>query len=40
MKKVAFQGWKNCVELKSGDFKLIVTTDVGPRVMGGFVGKN
>ena len=40
MKKVTFQGWKNCVELKSGDFKLIVTTDVGPRVMGGFVGKN
>ncbi len=40
MKKVAFQGWKNCVELKSGDFRLIVTTDVGPRVMGGFVGTN
>ena len=38
MKKVAFEGWKNCVELLSGDFKLIVTTDVGPRVIGGFVG--
>ncbi len=40
MKKVVFEGWKNCVELVSGDFKLIVSTDVGPRVMGGFVGKS
>ncbi len=40
MKKTAFQGWKNCVELESGDFRLIVTTDVGPRVIGGFIGKN
>ncbi|MBO4648026.1 MAG: hypothetical protein J5806_07710 [Lentisphaeria bacterium] len=38
MKKVTFEGWKNCVELVSGDFKLIVTTEIGPRVMGGFVG--
>lgn len=40
MKKVAFEGWKNCIELLSGDFKIIVSTDVGPRVMGGFVGKS
>ena len=38
MKKVTFEGWKNCVELQSGDFKLIVTTEIGPRVMGGFIG--
>ena len=40
MKKVAFEGWKNCVEIASGDFRLIVTTDVGPRIIGGFLGKN
>lgn len=40
MKKVTFAGWKNCVELRSGDFKLMVTTAVGPRVMGGFIGKS
>lgn len=40
MKKVAFKGWKNCIELVSGDFKIIVTTDVGPRVIAGFAGKN
>jgi len=38
MKKVTFEGWKNCIEMQSGDFKLIVTTEIGPRVMGGFVG--
>ena len=40
MKKVEFEGWKNCIELKSGDFRIIVTTDVGPRIIGGFLGKN
>ena len=40
LKKVKFEGWDNCIELKSGDFKLIVTTEVGPRIIGGFVGKN
>ncbi len=39
MKKIDFMGWKNCVELSSGDFRLIVTTDVGPRIIGGFIGK-
>ena len=38
MKLVKFEGWKDCVEIKSGDFKLLVTTEVGPRVIGGFVG--
>ncbi len=40
MKTVSFQGWKNCVELVSGDFRVIVTTEIGPRVVGGFVGKS
>ena len=40
LKKVKVEGWDNCIELKSGDFKLIVTTEVGPRIIGGFVGKN
>lgn len=40
MKKVAFEGWKNCIEITSGNFRIIVTTDVGPRIIGGFVGKN
>ncbi len=38
MKKVQFEGWNDCVELTSGDFKLIVTTEVGPRIIGGFLG--
>ena len=25
MKKVTFEGWKNCIELNSGDFKPMVT---------------
>ena len=35
---VQFLGWNECVELKNGDFRLIVTTDVGPRIIGGFLG--
>ena len=38
MKKVTFEGWKNCIEMTSGDFRIIITTEIGPRVMGGFVG--
>lgn len=37
MKEVSFEGWKNCVELTSGSFKIIVTTEVGPRIIGGFI---
>lgn len=40
MKEVDFMGWKNCVEISSGDFKLVVTTEVGPRIIGGFIGKS
>lgn len=39
MELIRFEGWKDCVEIKSGDFKLVVTTAVGPRVIGGFVGE-
>ncbi len=39
MKKIEFMGWKNCVELQSGKFRIVVTTEVGPRVIGAFVGK-
>ena len=38
IKKVSFEGWDNCVEMVSGDFRIIITTDVGPRVIGGFLG--
>ena len=40
MKKVTFEGWKNCIEMTSGDFRIIITTEIGPRVMGGFVGNS
>ncbi len=29
--------YKNCVELKNGDFTIAVTTDFGPRVIGGWI---
>ncbi|MBO7146339.1 MAG: hypothetical protein J6W81_01165 [Lentisphaeria bacterium] len=38
MKKITFEGWKNCVEMVSGDFRIVITTEIGPRVIGGFVG--
>lgn len=28
-----YQGWTNCVALEHGGFELVVTTDVGPRVI-------
>ncbi|MCS7310779.1 MAG: hypothetical protein NZ741_11220 [Armatimonadetes bacterium] len=37
--KVSYGGWANCVRLSNGRMELIVTTDVGPRVIRcGFVG--
>ena len=37
--KVSYGGWPNCVRLSNGKIELIVTTDVGPRVIRfGFVG--
>ena len=39
MKKIAYGGWPNCLRLSNGQIELIVTTDVGPRVIRfGFVG--
>ncbi len=37
MKKVEFMGWKNCLEINSGEFKLIITAEIGPRIIGGFL---
>ena len=37
--KVAYQGWENCHKLSNGVVELIITGDVGPRVIRfGFVG--
>ncbi len=39
MEKVPYGGWNNCIKLTNGSIELIVTTDVGPRVIRvGFVG--
>lgn len=42
MEKVAYGGWDNCIRLSNGSLELVVTTDVGPRVIRmGFVnGQN
>jgi hypothetical protein len=38
--KVAYGGWQNCIRLTNGSIELIITTDVGPRVIRcGFVGE-
>lgn len=40
MEKVAYGGWENCYRLSNGEIELIVTGDVGPRVIRfGYVGK-
>ncbi len=39
LEKVAYAGWPNCYRLTNGETELIVTSDVGPRVIRyGFVG--
>lgn len=39
MEKVAYRGWENCIRLSNGIIELLVTTDVGPRIIRfGFVG--
>ena len=41
MKRVAYNGWKNNVRLANADVELIVTTDVGPRIIRfGFIGED
>lgn len=37
--KVAYKGWPNCYRVTNGEVELIVTSDVGPRIMRyGFAG--
>lgn len=39
VEKTAWKGWPNCYRITNGEVEMIVTTDVGPRVMRfGFVG--
>ena len=39
IERLSYAGWPNCYRLSNGETELIVTTDVGPRVMRyGFVG--
>ena len=33
VKNVEFEGWPNCLKLSNGNIELIVTTDVGPRII-------
>jgi hypothetical protein len=37
--KIAYKGWPNCYRISNGEVDLVVTTDVGPRVIRfGFLG--
>lgn len=38
MKKVTVGAYKNCAEIKVGEFRIAVTTEEGPRVIGCFIG--
>lgn len=39
IEKTAYAGWPNCYRISNGEVELVVTSDVGPRVMRlGFVG--
>ena len=39
VEKVAWGGWPNCLRISNGEIEMIVTTDVGPRIMRfGFTG--
>jgi len=33
IEKTAYQGWPNCYRISNGEVELVVTTDVGPRVI-------
>lgn len=38
--KVEFNGWQNCVRLANDEVELIVTTDIGPRIIRfGYIGE-
>ncbi len=32
-KKYKFGGWENCVKLENDEIELVVTTDIGPRII-------
>jgi hypothetical protein len=37
--KYQYKGWKNCIHIEVGDIELVVTTDIGPRIIKlGFTG--
>lgn len=39
LEKIEFNGWKNCIKLSNSVVEIIITTDVGPRIISyGFVG--
>jgi hypothetical protein len=42
VEKKSFQGWENCISITNGEVEVIVTTDVGPRIIGYSIdgGKN
>jgi hypothetical protein len=40
MEKIAYKGWPNCIRLANSSVELILTGDVGPRIIRfGFIGK-
>jgi len=40
MEKIEFGGWTNCIRLSNGTIELIITTDIGPRIIRcGFINK-
>src|SRR5437016_1713156 len=39
VEKIAYKGWRNCYQVSNGEVALVVTSDVGPRIISfGFVG--
>ena len=40
MKTTTVDIHKNCIELTNGNFRIAVTTEVGPRIIGGWIGKS
>ena len=32
-KKIRYGGWENCIRLSDGKTEIVVTTDVGPRLI-------
>jgi hypothetical protein len=33
VEKIAYAGWSNCYRLSNGEFELVLTSDVGPRII-------